>query len=131
QAAEHAERTRAGRWLEPIPGGERCGVDLAYDDTFGELKAQIDRLESPTADPPDWQRVRVLAEELLAARSKDLFVASYLGAALLELEGLPGLATGLWLVNDLCERFWDDMWPAVARPRRRTSALGWFVARAS
>jgi type VI secretion system protein VasJ len=130
-SSESAERARAATWLGPLPGDARCGVDLAYDDAFAELQSQIGRLESPTADPPDWKRVRAIAEELLRSRSKDLFVASYLTAALLELEGIAGLTVGTWLLSDLCERFWDDMWPSAARLRRRASALSWFVARAS
>jgi type VI secretion system protein ImpA len=49
----------------------------------------------------------------LFARTKDLRLAVLLSRALCRVEGLPGLALGLALIDALVERFWDDLHPRL------------------
>jgi type VI secretion system protein VasJ len=75
----------------------------------------------------DWRRVVELATALLSSKSKDLTVATYLCAGLLDVEGYGGLAAGLEVIADLHETFGDTMFPS--RPRGRTNALEWLKER--
>ncbi|MDN8616091.1 TssA family type VI secretion system protein [Variovorax ginsengisoli] len=95
------------------------------------LRGPASRDRNPGADgQTDWQRVGQLASLLLADKGKDLLVASYLGGALLQGEGLPGLAMGLQVVGDMVEHFWDGMYPPLARMRARRNAIEWLLDRA-
>ena len=61
----------------------------------------------------DWQRVADMAAQVLARHSKDLQVAAWLLQAQLQRTGLDALAPGLDLIDGLCQRYWDQLHPAV------------------
>ena len=105
--------------LEPVSDETACGDDLEYDPDFGELERAAQGKEAHVmgekeiaAEPPDWNEVFDAAEALLL-RTKDLRVASYLAHASLNLHGIPGLAAGLKLVNDMAHRYWDEVHPQL------------------
>jgi len=105
--------------LQPIAADAPCGPDLEYDSAFLEL----DRLSQGKpeqqmgdtivpAQEPDWKEVgnRALA---LMAKTKDLRIAIRLTRALLNTEGLAGLADGLKVVRGVVETFWDGFYPKL------------------
>jgi type VI secretion system protein ImpA len=105
--------------LEPISADAPCGADLEYDSAFLEL----DRLSQGKpeqqmgdnvvpAQEPDWKEVgnRTLA---LLAKTKDLRIALRMTRALLNTEGLPGLAEGLAVMQAVVEKFWDGFYPKL------------------
>ncbi len=101
--------------FEEQPGGE----DLEYDPAFialeeaarGKEERQIgDVIEA--AEEPDWKDVARRAGELFE-RTKDLRVAVYLTRAGLALDGLPGLADGLRVIDGLIERYWESVHPLL------------------
>jgi len=103
----------------PIGEASPTGEDLEYDADFMALeRAAATKAERAigdavkAAEEPDWDRVRSLAEGLLA-RSKDLRVAVHLSTAWMRIEGLPGWAAGLGLVRALLENFWDGVHPQL------------------
>jgi type VI secretion system protein ImpA len=107
------------RLLEPISEESPCGDDLEYDPEFGELeraargKAGHEMGDEKIApEPPDWNEVFDAAEALFA-RTKDLRVATHLAHASLNLDGVPGLATGLDLINKMLQQYWDDVHPEL------------------
>ena len=117
---------------QPVNAVRPAGSDVRDDPRFEALQLEIGKLSSPGADgQTDWQRVSQLASVLLADKGKDLLVAGYLSAALLQADGLPGLAAGLEIVGDLLEQFWDGMFPPLARLRARRNALQWLLDRAA
>ncbi len=69
--------------------------------------------ERPRGDPPEpnWADVVRRAGELLAERSKNLEVAAWLIEALLETDGLGGLAQGAALIAGLIDRFGPALYP--------------------
>jgi len=96
-----------------------CGPNLEYDPEFLELEAAI--LGKPEvqygdtvtpAVPPEWKVVRRLASSLLQ-RSRDLRLAMALTRAELALGGIPGLATGLALIERLLAERWDHVHPQL------------------
>jgi type VI secretion system protein ImpA len=100
-----------------------CGPNLEHDLSFFELEeAARGKPEQRTGDAvkpaedPNWAKVIDRAQAILH-RSKDLRVAVHLTRALACTEGIPGLATGLGLIHDLLERYWDGIHPVLEADR--------------
>jgi len=121
--------------LAPIPGSPQTGQDVRYS---GDYDAIIEARRQDNAALPqgvwlrelkhaDWTSVERLCTETLATRSKDLQVACWLTEAWIHLQGFTGLAGGLALLGDLCERFWPDLYPVIDEGdlSARTAPLEW------
>ncbi|HET6433627.1 type VI secretion system protein TssA [Dyella sp.] len=105
--------------LLPVGEASPTGPDLEYDADFMALEraatAKAERAigdEVKAAEEPDWDRVRSLAESLLA-RSKDLRVSVHLATAWMRTAGLPGYASGLGLIRGLLENYWEGVHPQL------------------
>jgi type VI secretion system protein ImpA len=111
-----------------------CGPDLEYDVAFRDLensaRGKPEQQFGATViagEGPAWSEVRDAAIALLG-RSKDLRVATLLTQALVHTDELAGLLTGLQLIHQLLERYWDDVHPRLDveddnDPTMRVSAL--------
>ena len=118
----------------PIPGGDPCGSDVADDEQYIEIDAQISGLDRIEAEPPDWFTVEQGAINILRSKAKDVEMAAALGHALFKQHSYAGLAAALGLFTELVKNFWDNLFPA--RPRRRKARMetltdrfsekGWF-----
>lgn len=130
---------RVSQLLEPISAASPCGDDLHYDGVFDRLKEL--RREDDTSLPTgvwsttevkraDWEKVEMIASDVIATRSKDLLLAAWLGEAWLHREGLQGVADSLALIGGLCERYPDDVHPRVDDDYgRRAGPLLWMARR--
>jgi type VI secretion system ImpA family protein len=107
--------------LAPMAGQCPTGESLRYEGTYDRIE-EARRADDP--GPPqgiwktalkkaDWQTVQALCLEALTTRSKDLQIAVWLLEAWLHLYGLAGVREGMYLVSELCERFWDDLHPQI------------------
>lgn len=113
---------------DPIRPDQPVGQDVRYDPLFDTLQAEVDKLTSPAiAGTIDWEKVVRLAADILATRSKDLLVASYLAVGLVQTRREDGLVLGLRVLRDLLERFWADLFPTRMRGRQRS--LEWWLER--
>lgn len=118
----------------PIPGGDPCGRDIADDEQYIEIDAQISGLDRIESEAPDWFTVEQGAINILSSKSKDVEMAAALGHALFKQHSYAGLAAALGLFTELVKNFWDNLFPA--RPRRRKARMetltdrfsekGWF-----
>lgn len=119
--------------LKPFAGALPFGEDPKGDSTFFDLRAEIQKLtaHSSTQGGVDWKAVKAWSLEILSKRSKDLTTASYLSLALFLTDGYRGLADGLAILTGLADEHWDGVFPPLARPRTRVTALEWLVARLS
>lgn len=106
--------------LEPIEGSNPAGEDLTYELILDEL--QEARREDLDVEQGDWERplkradhglAIKLASDILAKRSKDLTVAAWLSESLLWQDGFAGLASGITLMKDLLDNFWDHVYPEL------------------
>jgi type VI secretion system protein ImpA len=100
-------------WLAPVDEANPCGPDLEYDNDFLELtQAAAGKPETQfsAAEPPDWTRVRSLAEAL-AQRTRDLRIARFWLRARLRLEGFAALPSGLRLIDAMLGSWWDTLHP--------------------
>ena len=122
------ELTELGK--KPISEDSPTGSDVRYEPEFEELQAEIDKLSSVTAEGgPDWKKVVDLSSQILEQKCKDLLVAAYLAAGLLQTQGLNGLAIGFQVFADLLEGFWDNLFPPKKRMRGRRAAIEWLIDR--
>ncbi len=69
-----------------------------------------DSIERRNYEDPDWGAVVDTGTKLLA-KSKDLWVATWMIEALSHVHGFPGLRDGFRLVHQFCEKFWDSVYP--------------------
>ncbi len=119
-------------WLEPVSAEAPTGKDARYDPLHEELRATIKQLDTPTGHPVAWKKVVDKSRTLLTQRSKDLLPAAYAAYGLYQEQGLAGLASGLALLAALLERYWEGLFPDMARSQKaRAAALGWLLGRLS
>lgn len=106
--------------LEPVSPGALCGEDVTFDDLMAggiepllepgfEYQAPDDP-SPPRRKPIDWKEVRRLSLQLFE-KGKHLRLAVLLTESGMELEGIAGLRDGLALVEGLCTRYWDEVYP--------------------
>lgn len=125
--------------LAPISDELPCGPSLRYDavmDRLRELRREEDA-SLPTGvwqaelKRGDWAELERLAASTLAARSKDLMLAAWLGEAWLHRLGIAGLAGALALLAGLCERYPDSLHPQPedGDPAWRAAPIDWLVRR--
>lgn len=113
---------------EPIRPDQPAGEEARYTPEYEQLQAEIDKLSLPSASGGvDWRKVENWASTILAQKSKDLAVASYLAVALVYNRQGEGLALGLQIYRDLLENFWETLFPAKSRMRGRVRAMEWWV----
>lgn len=104
---------------EPVSDQSPCGVDCEYEADFLALsQAVVGKPEQQFGDTviaavePEWRAVERMASDLLG-RTKDLRVVSWLTLALTHIHGVPGFASGIFLMHRLCECYWDDVHPRM------------------
>lgn len=120
---------RAGLGRDPVPGPDPAGESIRYEEEFTRLEDEIGKLQTAGPAAVDWPAVVDMADEILANRSKDLLVASWLTFALHRQDGLAGLADGLGVVRGIVETYWDDCFPPLKRMRARVGAVEWIAER--
>jgi type VI secretion system protein VasJ len=112
----------------PINDDQPTGAEVRYEPEFEELQAEMDKLSIPSASGGlDWQKVSDLAALILAEKSKNLLVASYLAVSQVHLNRIDGLAIGLNIIHDLLDRYWEDVYPPKKRLRGRIGAIEWWI----
>jgi type VI secretion system protein ImpA len=112
--------TAVSELMEPIAADSPCGPDLEYDPEFLALEqaaqGKPEQVLGSTVIPkeePDWDDVARRAKALLG-RSKDLRVATLYARALTRRGNLAGLATGLAVISQFLDRYWDAVHPRPA-----------------
>jgi type VI secretion system protein ImpA len=115
--------------LVPIAGENPAGRDVRYDGTHDAIK-EARRVDDALAQgewvreikTADWAAVIEIATEALTTKSKDLQIACWLTEALGERYGFPGLRDGLYLIQQMQERFWDELYPQIEEGDLETRA---------
>jgi type VI secretion system protein ImpA len=109
------------KFLQSIPGENPSGVDLRYI-LYDELE-EARRREDPAvvakldygrdAKATDYNKVVKVAEDALINKSKDLQIAAWLTESWLYRYQISGLVSGLQLLKNLLDRFWDSVYPEI------------------
>jgi type VI secretion system protein VasJ len=101
---------------KPISEETPCGEDVVSDEDYQEIREEIDKLTSGTGSV-DWNKVVERSRTILAQKSKDLNVATYLCLGLFQLQGFSGLAEGLEGYQILFKDYWECLYPPQDRMR--------------
>ncbi|MEM1043041.1 MAG: type VI secretion system protein TssA [Bacteroidota bacterium] len=112
----------------PISEANPVGEDVKYEDSFQQLKAEVDKLQSASADA-DFERIVELGQKVLTEQSKDLTAAAFLGIGLVRTAGTTGVAESVEVARLLCETYWDDLYPPPRRMAARKNALQLLIDR--
>jgi type VI secretion system protein ImpA len=124
--------------LAPVGADRPCGEDLAFAPEVDAIN-RARQADDPSIDQgawvttlkeADWKFVAKECARLVAGRSKDLQLTVWLVEASAKTDGLRGLADGLFLLAALCERYWQDLYPALDDGvEQRIGNLAWIAAR--
>ncbi len=125
--------------LEPVSAESPCGDDLSFSSEFDAVQ-EMRREDDATLDQggwvtalktADWPGVAASCEQLLRTRSKDLRLAAWLTEAWTHTRRFAGLADGLLLSAQLCERHWAQLHPLPEDEdhEQRIGNLAWLLAR--
>lgn len=107
--------------LSPIEPETPAGQNLRYHPVYDQI-AEARSEEDATLPVGAWTRqtkkadyplVLSLSREALAKRSKDLWLAAWLGEAQIKVDGLAAVPAVLDLLLALQERFWDSLYPEI------------------
>ncbi len=113
---------------DPIHPDQPAGADVRYEPEFEALQAEIDKLSSPSSSGGiDWKKVNTLSSLILAEKSKDLLVASYMAVSQVHTHQIAGLAVGLTVIHDMVQTYWDALFPPKKRIRGRLGAIEWWI----
>ncbi len=108
--------------LQPVSDDSPCGARQNNSALFfemleargGEERQSFsgDGTGSGEKDDSDWKLVKKNATQLLKD-SRDIEIATLLTIALLHTNDFPGLASGLKLIRELLEQYWDCAYPEL------------------
>ncbi|MDR2781182.1 MAG: type VI secretion system protein TssA [Holosporaceae bacterium] len=107
--------------LLPISENNECGEDLKYDHIYDQVK-ELRREDDPRLSQGIWQTdlkkanwpsVDRTCTNLLKTKTKDLQIAIWLLESWTVIEKFHGFNHGILLLLALCEKFWDDIYPAI------------------
>jgi len=111
----------------PISDGAPGGEDVADDEEYMLVNAEVAKLDRIDLGEPDWFQIEQASQNVLRSKSKDVEMATSLGYALFKKHTYVGLAAALGLFAELITNFWDHLYPS--RPRRRKARMESYAER--
>ena len=105
----------------PISADAPAGADVADDEDYLAVAAEVVKLDRIDLGEPDWYRIEDASLNILRSKSKDVFVACALAHALFKKHRYAGLAATLGLITELTRTHWENLFPQ--RPRRRKALI--------
>ncbi|MDR1334977.1 MAG: type VI secretion system protein TssA [Holosporaceae bacterium] len=108
--------------LQPIPGENECGAYLKYDPLYDTLK-ELRRADDPNLTQgiwvtnikkANWADVIRVCTDAIISKTKDLQIAVWLAEALVCQHGFDGLDQSILLLQELCKKFWHNIYPLPA-----------------
>ncbi|WP_331000125.1 type VI secretion system protein TssA [Acetobacter garciniae] len=106
---------------EDAPTGEDVRADYASTSLYYKLRdARADARAAERAGdanpaeastPPEWRDVQKLSAQILTEKAKDLEAAAWLTESLVRSGGVVGLTFGATLIEELVEKYWDQLYP--------------------
>ncbi|MDR1397814.1 MAG: type VI secretion system protein TssA [Desulfarculales bacterium] len=117
-------------WLAPLSNGSYMGDDISFSPEFEELRDEVEKSNSLHSNAgTDWEIVLQQATELLADKSKDLWVLCYGIRAIYETGGLSACNISLAALSQLLQQNWQEIYPPASKIKRRCAPLEWLNSR--
>jgi type VI secretion system protein ImpA len=107
--------------LQPISVGAASGESLRYDPVFDNILEAL-REDDDSLPVGNWERqvkradypmAASVSREALQQRSKDLWLAAWLGLASVHVEGFGALPAAIGLLTHLQQEFWLSLYPEI------------------
>ena len=111
--------------LAPIAGEHAAGEWLRFDGAYDDIR-KLRESDDPSLPQGVWKRELKRADwpgvagrtaAALATKSKDLQLAVWLTEAWLHTGGFAGFAAGMSAIAQLCDAFWDELYPPLGEGR--------------
>lgn len=101
--------------LAPISSENATGKPSRYSTEYDTLRTLRQTIEHPDQDKfkIDWDAISSSSQKILSTLSKDLQVAAWLTEAWIHTKGLKGLENGINLIRQLCNKYWDTLYPQL------------------
>ncbi|WP_428243244.1 type VI secretion system protein TssA [Gynuella sp.] len=107
--------------LKAVSDEQPAGVNVRGNGVFNaiQLARQADDPTLPMGQwehdlkQADWHQVVEIATVALQQKSKDLQLAMWLLEAQIYRWGFEGIAPSIFLIQQLCEKFWPDLFPKI------------------
>ncbi len=108
-------------YLSPISEEKPCGDNLRYDYVYDQIQEYRREDDSELSQgiwqtelkKANWSEVCKLCDDLLKNKTKDIQIAVWLTEAWTVKEGFSGLNDGIELLQALCKKFWNDIYPLI------------------
>lgn len=110
---------------EPVNQDNPVGESVSYDAGYEQVENEIGKLQSLSGGDVNWNLIIKTGADILSGKSKDLSVAGWLCLGLFKESGFEGLAVGLTIYYDVISVYWESLYPAVKRLRRRANTIEW------
>lgn len=128
EAQDAAFKALAAPWVAPINASAPAGIDARYEKGYEAIRNEIAKQGLASEAAVNWDLVIKEGEELLKGRSKDLLVAAYVAWGWYRRDRWLGLATGISVITELIDRYWDTLFPPIRRnARARANAVTWLA----
>jgi len=104
------------RLMAPVPGDHPGGVLLRNEEAYDQLKNALKPQDSDLASGvkgPDYNALIRSAADMIARKSKDLDIATWLTELLTRQYGLTGLTEGVLVMQGLVDNFWPTLFPEI------------------
>ena len=125
--------------LTPISEVSPTGEDMSFSPEHDEIN-KARQFDDPTLDQgewvtdikeADWEFVYEKCISLLCSKTKDLRISAWLVEAATKNKQFDGMAAGLELMAQLCEKYWDVMHPLIEDndTEQRVGNFAWLLTR--
>src|SRR5450830_1135937 len=105
-----------------------AGTNPREGAAFSLAQIEVDKLNNIHAESGvDWQKVADACVKVLREEGKDFNAAVWLLCAWTTLQGASGLATGVHIVREMLELYWETLTPPPARLRARRNQAEWML----
>ena len=114
--------------LEPVSPDSFVGQDARYMESFEAIERAVSASASLfTNSATDWANVIELSSKVLTTQTKDVRVLSWFSWGLYKTYSFEGLHAGLFTINELLPKCWNDIFPV--KKRSRIAAFEWLTSR--
>lgn len=104
-------------------------TDTSYQAVMDEI-ARMSSMTESTSAPPNWELIVKNGTDILANKAKDIQIATYAAAGMMNTQGITGFSNGVRILGDILGTHSDTAFPPKKRKRARINAIQWWLERA-
>lgn len=114
--------------LDAISPDSFVGQDARYMESFEVIEKAVSSSAALfTNSATDWDQVVELSNKVLSTQTKDIRVLGWFSWGLFKTHSFEGLHAGVFIINELLIKCWDDIFPV--KQKSRIAAFEWLTSR--